>query len=342
MQRSYIKWLIAVFVLSVLLGWVVNYYVRPDLPKSITFHHFTKMNIDEDEEEHVIPFPDWDERKRQRALAVIIDNTPYARPQSGLKEAEIVIELPVEGGLTRLLAIISEDDVETIGPIRSARPYFIYLAKEYNSILVHAGGSNESLEILKQIDHLDEIYGGTQVAMAFWRVPDRYKPYNLYASSLSLRKVAKNIKYNLVSPPPQHTYLQEGEEVTGEDATDISIFYSNRSSEARFVYQPEKMVYVRFSGGKIHTTQANEQLVTANVIVQYVPYRYVDGEGHLQLILHGQGEALIFRQGKVTKGQWKKNPDEFTNFVDNKGKEIPLVKGPTWILVVPNNLRVDY
>ncbi|MBZ4653768.1 MAG: hypothetical protein JG781_1107 [Peptococcaceae bacterium] len=345
MRGKFLKWAILGIILSTLSGAAAYYYMRPHIPPNIAgINHFTNPDKQKREQQEVVPFPGWKDAPRKRALAVIIDNAPAARPQSGLDQADVVVETPVEGGMTRFLAVISRYETELLGPIRSARPYLVDLAKEYNGILVHAGGSEDAIEAIdrEKPDHLDEIEGGPQVGAAFWRVPDRAKPHNLYASSESLRRAAKELNYNLAVPPPERSYIAQGTEISGEPMEEINIFYPNRESQIRYTYNKERKVFERFMAEKPHVNPKGEQIVAANVIVQYVPYRVLNGDGNLQLILHGEGDALIFRDGKVIKGLWQKQPGGFTRFVDTKGKSITLVPGPTWIQVVTKGTRVDY
>lgn len=343
MKGKILKWGTLILALSFLAGFGAYYSMRDYLPQDIIFDNLTKP-AKEEAETNKHPFAGWGERKRQRALAVIIDNAPQARPQAGLEQAETVVEVPVEGGLTRFLAIICEGGIDTVGPIRSARPAFVDLATEYNAILVHAGGSEEALEAIlrEQPEHLDEIYGGIQAGSAFWRVPDRPKPYNLYSSYDSLRRAGGALKMNMADPPPQRPVLKPDADISGQRADDLTIFYPNKASQVRYVYNLEKRAYERFTGEFPHLTAKGEQLLAANVIVQLVPYRYSDGDGHLQLIMHGEGKALIFRDGYLLQGSWQKNPGEFTNITDTKGKPLALALGPTWIQIVPNGTRIDY
>ena len=344
MREKYIKWAVVLLFISIIAGAAGYYLFRTYLFQANPFQHLAKPSQDEEEQPKDIPFPDWPDRNRERALAVVIDNTVEARPQAGLDEAETVIEFPVEGGLTRLLAIMTADDIDLIGPVRSVRPYVVYLAKEYNAILVHAGGSAEALEFIKKekVNHLDEILGGMQVGAAFWRVPDRPKPYNLYTSSDSLRRVGKSLKMNMTVPPSERPVLTANTPVAGEKAEDITVYYPNRSSLVRYLYNKDKSVFERYMEEKPHLTAKGKQLTTANIIVQFVPYSFLDGDGRLQLIMHGEGKALVFRDGKVTEGFWEKTPGQFTRYTDKNNKEIPLVPGPTWIELVPTGTRIDY
>lgn len=345
MREKYVKRILFALGLSIIAGAITFVLIRPYLSGGIPFDGFKNPEpAEEQPAERFVPYPGWLDRIRHRAFAVVIDNSVEARPQSGLEQAEVVVEMLVEGGQTRLLAIISEDDQELLGPIRSARTYFADVAREYQAVLVHAGGSDDAIAMIKRekIASLDEINGGSKVAAAFWRVTERPKPHNLYSSSDSLYRVAESMAYDLTKTPPTRPTLTPEDEIAGESVADITIFYPNRNSLVRYVYNKEKRVFERFMEEKPHLTAKGEQLTTANVIIQFVPYQYLDGDGRLQLIMHGAGKALILRDGKVIEGQWKKTPGEFTAFMDNKGNAIPLVEGPTWIEVVQNGTRVEY
>lgn len=346
MKKKYVFGCILAFFLSLFMGSLTLYVARPNFIGENALYHKENMNIEEIEQgEKSYLFAGWKDKPRQRALAVIIDNAEKARPQAGLETADVVIEFPVEGGLTRFLAIICRDDMDLIGPIRSARPYTIDLAKEYKGILIHAGGSKEALNILgkENLEHFDEINGGIQVASSFWRIPERDKPHNLFTSSDVLRHTINNLNIIPSSLPPLRPVVSLEGEIKGEKIEDINIFYAHKSSMVRFAFDEEQRVFLRYSeDNKPHLTYLGEQLMAANVIVQVVPYRYTDGDGHLQIIMHGEGDAFIFRDGKVLQGYWKKKPGEFTHFTDKQGNIVPLMEGPTWIAVVPRGTRIDY
>ncbi len=341
MSKRIIKWTIICVALSVFTGVLAYISVRHYLPRDLNFNpnepEETKGNISEE------AFPDWPARERNKALAVVLDNSPDAYPQSGLEAAELIYEVPVEGGLTRFLAIIAKR-VEILGPIRSTRPYINDLAKEYGAILVHAGGSPEALTNLERgkNEHLDEINGSKAVQGAFWRTPDRPKPSNLYSSTEALYKAAESEKYNLQKSSQTLPLLAQGQEVGGNPIKDITIFYPNRQAEARYVYNEKSKLFERYTAGKPHLSTEGEQLQAANVIVQFVHYRYLDGDGRLQLLMHGEGDTLIFREGKVIEAKWRKIPGDFTSYVNSKGEEIGLLPGPTWIQIVTTGTKVDY
>ena len=121
-------------------------------------------------------------------VAVVIDNDVLARPQAGLARASLVYEAPVEGGMTRYLAIFPADiDLEVIGPVRSARPYFVVWAEELRALFVHCGGSPEALARLKAdtVYDLNEFYNNAY----FWREEsdNRSAPHNVLISGTNGR-----------------------------------------------------------------------------------------------------------------------------------------------------------
>jgi len=155
----------------------------------------------------------------QRPLAVMINNAPAARPQSGLSQADIVYEVLAEGGITRLIGIFqSQAGIEKIGPIRSIRPYLIRLGESYGGVLVHAGGSPEAYSIIQKQgkQDLDEI--GNAGAF-FWRAKDRKAPHNLYSSDEKLREAAAKLGYDQQVQVPQYSFLAE-ESAGGMSGTD--------------------------------------------------------------------------------------------------------------------------
>ena len=341
--KSLIK-AILILMISFGIGSAGFCTARPYLQDNISINGTPTDPSEPGDQTERLPYPGWNERERQRALAVVIDNSPNARPQSGLELAEVVIEVPVEGGQTRFVAIISGEDQEHIGPIRSARSYIVDLAREYQAILVHAGGALDALASIKdqKINNLDEINGGSNVAAAFWRVTEKAKPHNLYSSSDSLRRAAINAKYDLSTPPAQRGELPLIQEAEGKVSSDITVFYPNKLSMVRYQYNKERMLYERFMGEQPHMTAKGEQLTAANVIVQYVSYQYIDGDGRLRLIMYGKGKALIFSGGRVINASWDKPIGKFTKYTDAQGKEILLAQGPTWIEVVTNATRIEY
>ncbi len=277
----------------------------------------------------------------RKRLAVMIDNSPDALPQSGLPQADIIYEMPVEGGFTRLMPIYGEEDIGIVGPIRSARDYFIEKAQEHKAIYIHAGGSPQSLAVLKSgvVEDIDEFENKD----AFWRSTHREAPHNLYASTESLREKAMDRGFDSMVILEESQFDEEAQLKSTKVASSVSITYS-KDYRVIYLYSPSSDSYYRHVNGKPHIdAESKKQLTTKTVIVQFVKTEVIDSEGRLRLALVGEGNGFVFSQGKVIRIRWiKKSKEERTIFVGGDGKSIKLPPGKLWIEVVPNGRNVKY
>ena len=121
-------------------------------------------------------------------IAVMIDDHAGARPQSGLNAASVVWHAPAEGGIPRYMAIFQDRLPEDLGPVRSARSYYIAWAAEWRAVYVHAGGSPQALATLAARGRGQYVYNADEFRYStyFRRVSDRFPPHNLY-TNLTLR-----------------------------------------------------------------------------------------------------------------------------------------------------------
>lgn len=282
----------------------------------------------------------WLELPRQRNLIVVIDNDVNARPQSGLDQADLVYELPIEGGTTRFMAVFSRFEPELIGPVRSARDYNIDIAKEYDPIFVHAGGSPQAFAKFEEIGNLNGLEGG--VDRAFWRINEREAPYNLYSDSENLRRVASQEGFRENGRIFDFKYLPPGEDFVGKKSEKISINYQHQDFRSEYLYDSGTGRYLRFTGGVKHWVNTGEQLTTKNVIMQIVNARVIDSEGRLELTLTGKGKAVFFSEGQVIQGYWEKKNDGVTKYYQAEGEEIAFKEGNTWISIVPANVQIAF
>ena len=133
------------------------------------------------------------ERASQRhPIAVMIDDLSPARPQSGLQSASIVWHAPAEGGIPRYMAIFADTLPKEVGPVRSARLYFIQWASEWKAVYVHAGGLPQALATLAAKGHGQLVFNADEFRYSsyFRRSRDRFAPHNLYSSLANLRKLS--------------------------------------------------------------------------------------------------------------------------------------------------------
>ncbi|MGB4178226.1 MAG: DUF3048 domain-containing protein [Halanaerobiales bacterium] len=276
----------------------------------------------------------------RKALMVIIENSPYSRPQSGLEEASIVYEFLVEGGITRFLALYWDKIPEKIGPVRSARPYFIEIAREYDALLLHAGASPEGFAILAegQVAHLDQIYNGQY----YWRSSDRRAPHNLYTGSKRIERYLDQMigqEYSERFDFQPVSFIKP----TDEKADFIRIPYWG-GTYIIYRYNKEENLYYRYYGfmETPHLLDNNKQITANNIIIQYTNTRAVDAEGRLEIELEGSGAALMFKDGVVIEGFWIKDTDSFTHFYNMQSEKLTFNPGQTWIQVVPDTIKVEY
>ncbi|WP_236570542.1 DUF3048 domain-containing protein [Paenibacillus sp. An7] len=277
----------------------------------------------------------------KRPVAVMINNAPAARPQSGLSHADKIYEVLAEGGITRLIAIFqSEGTTETIGPIRSIRPYLIEIGESYGSILAHAGGSQAAYSILQNQDkpYLDEI---SNAGPYYFRSSDRKAPHNLYSSLDQLREAAVKRGYSEENKSPVYNYLEEGAQVEGEEALHFDITYLTSSYKVSYDYDKSTSTYLRSVEGKEDIDADNgERLAASNIIVLSTAHKVLDDVGRLSVDLTSGGDAILFQQGKAIHATWSKKTGDLIR-ITREGKELPLVPGKTFISIVTNVPPLD-
>lgn len=266
--------------------------------------------------------------------AVMIENSPEARPQSGLKEAEIVFEAIAEGGITRFMALFQNNKPELIGPVRSVRLYYVNWLSAFNASIIHCGGSEEALNEVRNGTYrdLDQYFNDS----AFWRSNDRYAPHNLYTSFANIEALNKAKGYtsssfdgyiNRVEPKPAETL----------DATNININISSYLFNSSFAYSAETNSYARSQAGAAHLDSNGLQLAP-NVVIAMSVDESTLADGHERITTIGSGTATIFQNGTAIKATWSKDSaSSQIIFKDAVGNEIPLVSGQIWIVAVPND-----
>lgn len=279
-------------------------------------------------------------------VAVMIDNMTTARPHSGLDKAGVVYEALVEGGVTRFMAIYEASQrAQEIGPVRSARLYYLDWVKEFDALYAHCGGSNESLGAIgtRGIKDIDEITGGSRF---FWRDKTRYAPYNLFTSSKLLDFAILDCGLKDQKPSYESWKFKDDKPLEERPTQEkfIKIDFSSISYLVEYSYDRENNQYLRSMAGKPHKDKiTGEQYTAKNVVVQYVSSRVKDRVGRLEMDTIGEGKALVFRDGEVIEGTWKKESREArTKFYDKDGKEIEFVRGQVWVEIVPPERPVDY
>jgi hypothetical protein len=268
-----------------------------------------------------------------RVVAVMVNNHPKARPQSGLQKADIVYEVLAEGDITRFLALYQSEFPEKVGPVRSARDYYIDLSNGYHAIFVCHGWSPEAKALLEDgtTDYLNGLfYDGT----LFKRASFRKAPHNSYITFANIEKGAAENGYALQDDVQPLSFRQDT--ATGEKAETITITYSHRSyAQVQYKYVPAQKSYYRYSAGEQTVDyDTHDPIAMQNIMVIAAKHRVMDAAGRRSIDLDSGGDGYLFQNGVVQKIQWKNVDGRILPFIN--GNLIGFVPGKTWINVVPD------
>lgn len=273
-----------------------------------------------------------------RPLLAIFGNTAPARPQAGLTEASYVYEIPVEGGLTRLLGVFTHNFDGPIGPVRSARPYFVVLTKEHNGILAHCGFSPRAEITLKnlKVAYINEIPNGQY----FYRDNVRKAPHNLYTKIELLLKGAEKFKYLPLASKAEPIFKTGKANLgQGDPATKLAVPYSNYA-RADYLYEETSGLYLRSLNGNKHTDVSGAQLTVKNLLVQFVSIVPEEpGSDRLDISLVGEGSGIYVSAGKAYSLSWSKKDASSPTRYTVEGKELVLAPGNTWIHLVSTRVK---
>ncbi len=285
-------------------------------------------------------------RSRTNTYAIMVENITESRPPSGLNKASVVYEALAEGGITRFMALFPVgDEIPEIGPVRSARKYYITYAEEYKALYVHAGGSPNALTYLGASSTNVVDFNQFRHGPNFWRDKARRSPHNLFTSTELLLRGLRDVAPELTPTFTPWTFKDEPPTSSLPETTkDIVINYSSFNYRATFKYDRTQNLYTRFQGDTEHVTKDGGKIQAKNVVVLFTKTGLLDGDKQrLDVTTIGEGKMLLFRDGTTVVGTWKKpSASERTKFLDDAGQELALNPGVTWISVVPTDRTVDY
>lgn len=309
--------------------------------------------------------------EKRRPLAVMIENHSESRPQSGLSKADIVYEAIAEGGITRFLVIYYCDTAAfdtLLGPIRSARTYYLDWTMEYDGPFVHVGGATCHPDVdpraraLCQIDEygirdIDQIgrYGSYPY---FWRDYEKLghpvaTEHTMHSTTEKLWEIAEKAGYkaedeegiNWLVNFKSWKFKEDDKEKGDVSEIKFNFWEGHQDYKVVWRYDKDKNEYKRINGDKEHLDfNTKEQLTTKVVIIQKTrEIGPVDEHKHLLYKTTGSGELLLFQDGKVIEGKWvKKDKASRTIFYDKRGREIKLNQGKIWIEIVPTRNKIEY
>lgn len=270
---------------------------------------------------------------KRPVTGVMIENSPEARPQSGLQEAGVVFESVAEGGITRFLVLYQEGKPEVIGPVRSVRPQFASWVAGFDAVLAHVGGSDIPLAKLRsgQIKDLDQFFN----AKAYTRVSNRAAPHNVYTSTEKLDALNESKGYTSSNFSSWKRKTKESPSET-PSAGAITIPVSTGAFSVTYSWDAASNNYVRSVGGKPHTDREKGQITPKVVIAMQVPHDIIrDSNGYSYPDVVGSGKAWLFQDGAVSEITWSKSNDkDNVSFKDAEGKNVELEAGQTWITAI--------
>ncbi len=272
---------------------------------------------------------------QQAVTGIMIENSPDARPQSGIKPAGVVFEAIAEGGITRFLAIYQQAKPQLIGPVRSVRLYYVDWIAPFQASVAHIGGSKFALNEVRNGKYrdIDQFFNSG----SYWRATDRYAPHNVYTSFAKLD--ALNAKKGYTTSV--FTSWPRADSVPSKtpNATTINVTMSGPAYNSSYRYDTASNTYLRSVGGAAHNDREAGQISPSVVIVMDTVMSKVFEDGYReQIATTGSGRARVFQNGIVIEGTWtKKDRGSQISFTSADGKEIPLNRGQTWISAVPAN-----
>ncbi|TCT17060.1 DUF3048 family protein [Natranaerovirga pectinivora] len=309
-----------------------------EIPEGMAINPLTGLWIDE-------------EAANRRPISIMINNLGPAVPQSGIAQADIFYETLVEGGITRLLAIFQDFNAEKIGPVRSARHYFLDYAYDHDALYVHYGQSpqanvafrDRSAPNLNGLSYLDTI-------MCF-RDHSRVAPHNTYTSFNGLMAAWDRVGYRTNISDEFESKLHFFEEETihedGKNAIKVTLPYSNNTIyRSIFKFDADKMEYRRYHRGGTEPfidKETGDQLHFKNIIVQYTEMWVIPGdtEHRMDQRLVSEGNGYYISNGKAIEISWKRDDmKSTTKYFDKNENELMINKGKTWIAIFPNNREI--
>ncbi len=270
-------------------------------------------------------------------IAIMVENHTAARPLSGISKASVVIEAPVEGGITRFLCLFdATTTVAEVGPVRSARPYYVDWARSWNASYFHVGGSPEALDKIRALgasfNNVDEM-GSDKF---FWRSEDRYAPHNTYTKQeLTLEAITARGFENQKTPIAWHfqdvvTTTQRGSVLT------IRIPFGG-SYNVTWKYDKETNTYQRYQTTQAQFDKDGTPVQAENIIVIKTDGQVLDNVGRLRVRTTGSGDAFAYRDGNKYPLVWRRSAGEVIKFENVDGAEYLLNRGRTWIEVTTDD-----
>lgn len=267
-------------------------------------------------------------------IGVMVENSADAWPLQGPAKANLVYEAPAEGSITRFFLVFdASSTIAEIGPVRSARPYYVDWADGLEAVYVHVGGSPDALTQINATPgfrDLNEFFNG----WAFWRSAKRAAPHNVFTRTELLLQAADRKHYAPGSFTAWHYADATSTKPTAE-VTRIAVPYDGMYA-VEWRYDAETNEYIRFRNGSIVRDADGTETRVKNAVVLLTDSQVLDDVGRLKVRTTGRGKAWVFNNGTKREASWIRSAGDHIRFEGLDGADILFERGKTWISVITN------
>ena len=281
---------------------------------------------------------------RVRTLSIKVENSPEARPQTGLNSADIVYETVVEGGITRFHLVFQSKIPKIVGPVRSARLSDMWIVPQYHGVFFYSGASNSVTSRLRQAG-LPDLSQDAGITYPYFRSSARAAPHNLYITMSKAFIEARRRKYDMSITVPKLDFGVVG--ATSSAAAIKSVYVPLSSfNNVTWTYDKKRELFLRQNNHVVHRDAATgKQVAAKNVVVMWAEYTPAShdklGSVTWDIKLGGSGRATVFREGRRYNATWSATRTQPPVFVGKNGRPIRLAPGNTWFEVVPLDVNIS-
>jgi hypothetical protein len=268
-------------------------------------------------------------------VAVMIENHEGARPhQIGLRDALLIDEMLVEGGISRFAVLFDRENIPALtGPLRSLRPYFVDTILPWSSVILHAGGSPEAFDEVAKFPSLTAINALAYGGKAFRRIALIPAPHNLFVVGPEATKLLPEKRMETLWPPYDIGSMPQD----GSGALFIDVNFFSRRHNVLFSFNKSAQTYTRDNGGIVSEARPRNVFIFESFILD------IGEHGRLTIDMSGHGAALFARGGKMFRGTWsKKDPKSPLQFMLFNSEPMRFSRGQTWMMVIPSLDRVTW
>lgn len=277
-----------------------------------------------------------------QVFGVMVENSADAWPLAGIDEAFLVIEAPVEGTIPRFITFFHEESgVAKIGPVRSARPYYLDWNDELDAVYAHIGGSPEALDMIKYDYDTIDLNQFWQSEYFYRQTTGRYAPHNVFTTSGRLKSALNELE--LDEPNYEAWKFKDDYPIENpEDARSIRVdFAGGTTYDVEWRYDGETNQYIRYQGRTPMRMENGFGVTANNVIVIATDIRSIDSVDRKKIVTVGEGDGLVIQDGISITVRWRK--EERTTrlrFFTKDGEEVKMNAGKTWIEIVSTMSQV--